>query len=113
VTLAHPLPEPVVELIARRFRLLGEPLRIRLLEVLREGEATVGALVEASGTSQQNVSKHLGVLLQGGVVKRRKQGTSVYYAIADDSVFRLCEDVCGSLERQAAELGGLLADSRG
>jgi DNA-binding transcriptional ArsR family regulator len=112
MALAHPLPEPVVELIARRFRLLGEPLRIRLLERLREGEATVGELVESSGTSQQNVSKHLGVLLQGGVVTRRKQGTSVYYAIADDTVFRLCEDVCGSLERQLGALGDLLAESR-
>ena len=111
--LAHPLPDPVVELIAQRFRVLGEPIRIRLLERLREGEATVGELVEATGAGQQNVSKHLGVLLQGGVVTRRKQGTSVYYAIADDVVFKLCEDVCGSLERRLAELGGLLSASRG
>jgi DNA-binding transcriptional ArsR family regulator len=112
VALSHPLPPPVVELIARRFRLLGDPLRIRLLECLHEGEATVGQLVEATGAGQQNVSKHLGVLLQGGIVGRRKQGTASYYSIVDEVVFTLCEDVCASLERQAAELGGLLADSR-
>ncbi len=71
MTLSHPLPDQVVELIAGRFRLLGEPMRIRLLERLREGEATVGELVEATGAGQQNVSKHLGVLLQGSVVSRR------------------------------------------
>ena len=112
MALSHPLPDPVVELIARRFRVLGEPLRIKLLERLREGEATVGELVEATGAGQQNVSKHLGVLLQSGVVARRKQGTSVHYSIADDVVFKLCEDVCDSLERQLAELGDLLVSSR-
>jgi DNA-binding transcriptional ArsR family regulator len=110
--LTHPLPDPVVELIARRFQILGEPIRIRLLERLRDGEATVGELVEATGAGQQNVSKHLGVLLRGGVVTRRKQGTSVYYGIADDVVFRLCEEVCGSLEREVAALGDLLSASR-
>jgi DNA-binding transcriptional ArsR family regulator len=112
VTFSHPLPDQVVELIARRFRLLGEPFRIRLLERLREGEATVGELVEATGGSQQNVSKHLGVLLQGGIVERRKQGTSVYYAIADPAIFKLCDEVCDSLDRQFSELGDLLAESR-
>jgi DNA-binding transcriptional ArsR family regulator len=105
----HPLPLPLVELIAERFRLLGEPMRIRLLDALREGPATVQELQQATEASQQNVSKHLGVLLQGGIVTRRKAGTSVHYAIADETVFRLCEDVCGSLEQQVAELGGLLA----
>ncbi len=112
MALAHPLPEPVVELVARRFRVLGEPIRIRLLERLREGEATVGELVEATGTTQQNVSKHLGVLLQAGILGRRKQGTASYYSIADETVFKLCEDVCDSLERQLSELGEILAASR-
>jgi DNA-binding transcriptional ArsR family regulator len=112
VPFSHPLPDPVVELIARRFRLLGEPMRIRLLERLREGEATVGELVEATGGSQQNVSKHLGVLLQGGIVERRKQATSVYYGIADPAIFKLCDEVCDSLDRQFSELGDLIAESR-
>jgi len=112
MALQHPLPEPVVELIARRFRVLGEPARIKLLEHLREGHATVTELVAVTGTTQQNVSKHLGVLLQAGIVARRKEGTASYYSIADESVFRLCEDICGTLERQLEQLGELLAESR-
>ena len=104
----HPLPGPLVDLIARRFRVLGEPTRIRLLDLLRERDATVTELHEARGASQQNVSTHLGVLLQAGIVTRTKQGTSARYAIADDGVFALCEHVCGGLRRQLAELDALL-----
>ena len=104
----HPLPEPLVDLIARRFRVLGEPTRIRLLDLLRDHDATVTELHEALGASQQNVSKHLGVLLQAGIVTRTKHGTSARYAIADDGVFELCEHVCGGLRRQLAELDALL-----
>jgi len=104
----HPLPQPVIELVAQRFRALGEPLRIRLLEQLMDGEASVQELVTATGAGQQNVSKHLGVLLHAGIVGRRKQGTFVYYRIADEVVYSLCEQVCASLERQHAELGELL-----
>jgi DNA-binding transcriptional ArsR family regulator len=107
-SIPHPLPEPLVDLIARRFRVLGEPTRIRLLDLLRERDATVTELHEALGASQQNVSKHLGVLLQAGIVRRTKQGTSARYAIADEGVFALCEDVCGGLRRQLTELDALL-----
>ena len=86
MSLPHPLPEPVVELVARRFRVIGEPMRIRILDRLRDGEATVAELTEALGASQQNVSKHLGVLHEAGILSRRKHGTSTLYAIADDSV---------------------------
>jgi DNA-binding transcriptional ArsR family regulator len=102
------LPEPLVELIAQRFRVLGEPMRIKLLDHLRDGEATVGELQDALGASQQNVSKHLGVLLQAGMVARTKRGTSSVYSIADDSVFALCEHVCGGLRRQLSELDAVL-----
>jgi DNA-binding transcriptional ArsR family regulator len=104
----HPLPEPLIELIARRFRVLGEPMRIKLLDRLRDGEATVGELQEALSASQQNVSKHLGVLLQAGMVSRTKAGTSSRYAIADEGVFELCEQVCGGLRRQLSELDAVL-----
>lgn len=104
----HPLPEPLVELVAARFRVLGEPMRIRLLDRLRDGDATVGELVEALGASQQNVSKHLGVLLSAGMVSRTKEGTSSRYAIADDGVFELCDLVCGGLRRQVEELGAIV-----
>jgi DNA-binding transcriptional ArsR family regulator len=107
-SIPHPLPEALVELIAERFRVLGEPMRIRLLDRLRDGDATVGELQEALGASQQNVSKHLGVLLRAGMVLRTKRGTSAVYSIADPGVFSLCEDVCGGLRRQLADLDALL-----
>ncbi len=105
---AHPLPDSLVEVIAQRFRVLSEPMRIRLLDRLREGGATVGELQEALGASQQNVSKHLGVLHQARMVTREKRGTSVHYAIGDENVFELCELVCGGLRRQLSELDDLL-----
>jgi DNA-binding transcriptional ArsR family regulator len=105
----RPLPAPLIEVIAERFRVIGEPMRIRLLDALRDGEATVGELTARLGASQQNVSKHLGVLHQAGIVSREKQGTSVLYSIADDSVFDLCEQVCGGLRQQVSELDQLLA----
>jgi DNA-binding transcriptional ArsR family regulator len=104
MALPHPLPAPLVELIARRFRALGEPMRIRLLDRLREGEASVNELAETLGTSQQNVSKHLGVLAEVGILGRRKEGTYVYYRIVDESVFALCEQVCGSVQQQLRAL---------
>jgi DNA-binding transcriptional ArsR family regulator len=107
--LPHPVPAELVELIARRFRVLGEPMRIRLLDRLRDGEATVGELAAALGASQQNVSKHLAVLTDVGLLGRRKVGTSVRYRIADDSVLALCEDVCGSVQRQLRSLNELVA----
>ena len=93
----HPLPEPLVDLIARRFRVLGEPTRIRLLDLLREHDATVTELHEALGASQQNVSKHLGVLHQAGVVSRRKEGPSVRYALVDWTGWWLVEQISRSL----------------
>lgn len=108
MTLPHPLPEPLVELIAQRFRVIGEPMRIRLLDHLRGGESSVHDLTEALGASQQNVSKHLGVLHGAGILTRRKDGTRVLYGIADDSVFALCDTVCGGLQRQLSELNDLL-----
>ena len=106
--LPHPLSDPLAELIAQRFRVLGEPTRIRLLDRLRESDATVQDLTETLGTSQQNVSKHLGVLAQAGIVDRRKEGNLARYRIADDSVFELCEQVCGGLRRQIEEIDLLL-----
>jgi DNA-binding transcriptional ArsR family regulator len=76
MTVEHPLPDDLVELIAERFRALAEPTRIKLLDRLREGEATVQELTEVIGSTQQNVSKHLGVLRQAGMVRRRKAGNS-------------------------------------
>ena len=106
--LPRPLPDALVDLVARRFRVIGEPMRIRLLDHLRGGETTVQELTSAVGASQQNVSKHLGVLHDAGIVARRKEGTQVFYRIVDDGVFELCETVCGSVQRQVAELNAIL-----
>ncbi|MDH3724883.1 MAG: metalloregulator ArsR/SmtB family transcription factor [Thermoleophilia bacterium] len=105
----HPLPQPLAEIIAERFRAIGEPMRIRILDRLRAEEATVGELAASLGTSQQNVSKHLGVLARAGIVRREKDGNTVRCAIADDSVFDLCERVCGGVADQVAELQAILA----
>ena len=97
-----------MELVAQRFRVLGEPMRLRLLDRLRDGSATVGELQEALGASQQNVSKHLGILHAAGMVSRSKQGNSTVYAISDPAVFELCDQVCGGVRRQVNELDSLL-----
>jgi DNA-binding transcriptional ArsR family regulator len=109
--LQHPLPDALVELVAARFRVLGEPMRIRILERLREGEASVQEMTEMIGSSQQNLSKHLGVLYQAGIVSRRRDGNFVRYAIADEDVFALCEQVCGGLQRQVAALGAAVGQA--
>jgi DNA-binding transcriptional ArsR family regulator len=107
--LPHPLPDDLVELIARRFRVIGEPMRIRLLDRLRDGEATVGELSEALSASQQNISKHLAVLAEVGILGRRKEGNHVYYHVIDEGVFALCEAVCGSVQQQLRNLNELVA----
>jgi DNA-binding transcriptional ArsR family regulator len=87
-----------VELVAERFRVLGEPMRLRLLDALRSGPRSVGELVERTRASQANVSKHLALLHGAGLVSRRREGTTVYYTLADPSIFQLCDLVCGRLE---------------
>ncbi len=99
------LSEGVFEMIAQRFKALSEPMRLKLVYALMDGEKTVSELVRETGGLQANVSKHLGVLLDAGVVGRRKQGLNAYYRIADETVYELCDLVCGSIyERLAAEL---------
>lgn len=106
--LPHPIPEPLAVAVAERFRVLGDPMRIRLLDRLRQETATVGELQRDLGSSQQNVSKHLGLLHRAGIVSRTKEGTAVRYAIADESVFAICELVCGGLRAQLDELAQIL-----
>jgi ArsR family transcriptional regulator len=83
------------EPVAERFRALGEPARLRILNALRNGEAAVGELAETTGLTQANLSKHLQLLHTLGFVRRRKQGLFVYYALADQDIFRLCDIMCG------------------
>lgn len=102
---AKPVPPEVIDQLAQYFSILGEPMRLRILNILRDGEKCVQDLVEASETSQANVSKHLKVMLQAGILTRRTEGTSAFYSIEDDLIFELCNLVCdrlaGRIEQQA------------
>ena len=106
--LPHPLPDDLAEVIARRFRLLAEPTRIKLLDRLRDGEASVNELSEELGASQQNISKHLAMLAEAGILARRKEANFVYYRIADEGVFALCDQICGSVQQQLRTLNELV-----
>ena len=110
--LPSPIPVDLAEMIAARLRVVGDPTRIRILDLLREDELTVTEITEALGASQQNASKHLGVLLQAGIVARRKDGNSSIYSIVDSGVYELCEQVCGGLKLQLAELTALVQGTR-
>jgi DNA-binding transcriptional ArsR family regulator len=112
MTLPHPIPIPLAEITAERMRVIGDPMRIRLLDLLRDGELSVAAISERLGTSQQNASKHLGVLRRAGIVARRKEGTSSLYRVADPGVFALCERVCGGARTQLQHLNALLENPR-
>jgi DNA-binding transcriptional ArsR family regulator len=106
-----PIPEDLAALIASRFAALGEPMRVRILDLLcRQGEASVGEVASQLGAGYANVAKHLSVLNREGVVGRSKEGTRAIYRIVDPSVLRLCDEVCGAIERQHAELAALLSD---
>jgi DNA-binding transcriptional ArsR family regulator len=96
--------EKILELVARRFQVLGEPCRLRILHTLQGGAMTVGQIVERLDGNQPNISKHLQVLYDSGLVGRRRSGNSVFYSITDRAVFRLCELVCHSTARRAASL---------
>ena len=94
----------MVELVARRFQVLGEPCRIRILQALQSGPRTVNEIVRELEGNQPNISKHLQILFDAGLVGRERSGNSVFYNIADPVVFRLCELVCRSTARQAAHV---------
>ncbi|GMU39652.1 MAG: transcriptional regulator [Chloroflexota bacterium] len=96
------VPDALLEHVARRFRVLGDASRLAIVRfLLVRGEANVGEVVEALAMSQANVSKHLRTLLDAGVVVRRQEGTSAYYAVADGSVEQLCSIVCDRIQEQA------------
>lgn len=91
------IPKEALPLVANRFKVLAEPLRLRILQSLETGELSVNEITEAVESTQSNVSKHLKLLQDTGLVGRRQEGNTVYYSIADESVFALCDLVCNSL----------------
>lgn len=104
------MSDKMLGLVARRFRTLGEPYRLRILQELEAGEKSVGELVTALDGNQPNVSKHLQILSDAGLIGRRREGTSIFYAISDPMVFKLCALVCSSeakkSRREFEELAG-------
>ncbi len=98
---AKPLSPAQLHAIAERFKALAEPSRLQILQALRPGERSVSEILEATGLGQANVSKHLQTLYAGGFVDRRKEGVSSVYRLADGDVLRLCELMCGRLEKEA------------
>ena len=101
---SFPMSDRALDLIAHRFKLLSEPMRLRLLQLLMNGEKSVNELKDAAGTTQANVSKHLSILADGGLIARRKEGVTTFYHIADPSLFTLCSLVCNSLQSQGQQV---------
>src|SRR5512135_3502453 len=104
------LSPEAVDLVANRFRVLGEPIRIRILQELQGGEKNVSQLVEAIGSTQPNISKHIRILQEAGLIGRRQAGTAVYCYIADPSVFDLCDAVCASIQMRLTNTARLAAE---
>jgi len=96
--------EKMVELVARRFQILGEPCRLRILQTLQGGAMTVNRIVSELDGNQPNISKHLQILFDAGLVGRARSRNSVFYSVADPVVFKLCDLVCRSTARHAAHL---------
>jgi DNA-binding transcriptional ArsR family regulator len=109
------LSDEALQLVAHRFAALSEPMRLKLVHALFDGEKSVNALVQATAGTQANVSRHLQTLAQAHILTRRKDGLQVFYSIADPSIFKLCELVCGSLEKHLTKQAGVFgpAASRG
>lgn len=87
-------------MVASRFKVLSDPSRLCLLHALMHGEQHVSQLVQKTGLSQANVSKHLSMLAEAGFIARRRDGMFIHYSVADDSVFALCDLMCGSIARK-------------
>ena len=105
------VPDPFLEEVARRFALLADPTRLKIVSVLHEGgESTVGEIAAAAGTSAANASQHLQRLAGGGIVGRRRDGQAVWYRIVDDTIEQLCAIVCGSMTRAQRRLPAGLAE---
>jgi ArsR family transcriptional regulator len=94
------LSSEALELVAARFRVLGEANRLKLIQALSGSERSVGDLTTATGLTQANASRHLQTLTESGILKRRKHGLHVLYSVADPNIFNLCEHVCGSLQQR-------------
>ena len=107
--LMQALDDRALEHVAAYFRVLSEPLRLKILNALRGGELNVSELAGALESSQANVSKHLSLLGKMGFVERESRGTSVYYRVADPSTYALCDLVCGQIARHLVSQADMLS----
>jgi len=94
------MPPEALKRVAAYFQTLSEPTRLQILNILREGERNVGELARMCGYTSANVSRHLAMLTQRGLVARESRGNSAIYSIADEAVYALCDLVCGNIARQ-------------
>jgi DNA-binding transcriptional ArsR family regulator len=116
-TTAKEMTPATIQAVARYFHVLADPTRLTILNELRQSERNVGELAQLCGYTAANISRHLSLLAQQGVVSRTSQGNSVYYRIADAAVYELCDVVCGNiathLQKQQEEQQNLLAEVSG
>ena len=116
-TTAKEMTPATIQAVARYFHVLADPTRLTILNELRQSERNVGELAQLRGYTAANISRHLSLLAQQGVVSRTSQGNSVYYRIADAAVYELCDVVCGNiathLQKQQEEQQNLLAEVSG
>jgi DNA-binding transcriptional ArsR family regulator len=94
------MPDESLREVASYFQVLSEPTRLKILNLLRNNERNVGELAQLCGFSAANISRHLALMTQHGLVVRESRGTSVYYRMADESIYALCDLVCGNIARQ-------------
>lgn len=102
------MSDEMLELIAQRFRLLADPMRLKILHQLQESEKSVTELVQATGASQPNVSKHLSTLRSHGMVKRRQDGNMAFFSISAPFIFDVCNTVCNSMKTEWEQKQNLL-----
>ena len=103
-TTAKEMTPATIQAVARYFHVLSDPTRLTILNELRQSERNVGELAQICGYTAANISRHLTLLTQHGLVRRQPRGNSAMYSIADDSVYALCDLVCGSIARRFEQL---------
>ncbi|MFO1322932.1 MAG: metalloregulator ArsR/SmtB family transcription factor [Burkholderiales bacterium] len=102
--------EQVFAVVARYFGVLSEPTRLKILHTICQDERSVSAIVAATGATQTNVSRHLALMLQAGVVSRRRDGNAVYYRVADPEFVEICRSVCVQIASRIDEQKPLKKD---
>lgn len=96
----------MLELVAAKLKVLADPLRLKIVHLLMEGEKSVSEIQKHLKCSQPNVSKHLQLLTTQHILTRRKEGVSVFYSVGDDTIFEICTLMCGEIERSLKEKSG-------